>query len=70
MLEIVKEKPRPIVITDENADELGFTLGKKLGQIGDRAITEINALTERFGIEARIQIVLIDKDTGKPITHD
>jgi len=60
-----KKEPRPVVITDENAAVVGEALGRKLGQIGDKTAAEVNALTERFGIIAKIQIVLLNKETGE-----
>ena len=65
MEESQKKETRPIVITEENAVVVGEALGRKLGEIGDKTAAEVNALTERFGIIAKIQIVLLNKETGE-----
>ena len=67
-MEKTEVRQRIIEPTAANADEMGYALGKKIGEIGDKAVAQINALTSRFGVEAKIMIQLIDTKTGEPLT--
>ena len=66
-MERKERRKRVIEPTAENAEQLGAELGKRIGAIGDAAVEQINALTERFGVKAKIQVVLINSTTGQPL---
>ena len=66
-MEKKERRQRIIEPTANNAEQMGEELGKRIGAIGDAAVEQINALTTRFGVKAKIQVVLLDATTGQPL---
>lgn len=46
----------------EQLDQIGFELGKKLGQIGDEAAAKMNEILKIYGLSAKVAVQLSDKD--------
>jgi hypothetical protein len=66
----IKERKRKVnldTLAPEQADDIGFQLGKKTGEIGDKAIAEINKILEPYGLAAKFQVMYINKKTGEAV---
>ena len=63
-----KERSRkaPIeTMTSKEVEDIGMSLGSKIGEIGDKAAEEINRFAKVFGIKAKVAIQLYDEKTGQ-----
>lgn len=67
----IRERRRQVnvdALSPEDAERIGFELGKKAGEIGDKAAVEINKLTNIYGIKAKVAIQFYKEKTGELIT--
>ena len=65
----VQDRMRSVrtVNTKEDAEQIGFELGKKIGEITDKAAEDINNLTKTHGVKVKVAIQFYDSITGEPI---
>jgi hypothetical protein len=67
----IRERQRKVelaALAPEQVEQIGFQLGKKAGEIADKAAEEINKITQIYGLKAKIAIQWIDAKTGKPVS--
>ena len=63
-----RERERKVALENLNSKEvedLGMSLGTKLGEIGDKAAEEMNKYAKVFGMKVKVAVQLYDDKTGQ-----
>lgn len=51
----------------EQLDQIGYEIGKRIGEICDAAAVQVNKITEIYGVKAKIVVQLVNSETGEII---
>lgn len=67
----IRERQRSVDVESlqpDQAESIGFELGKRITEITDRAAEEVNKLTQIYGFKAKVAIQFVDSKTGESVT--
>lgn len=71
MAKTSKERQRKVdveALSPTQAESIGQALGKKIGEITDKAAEDINQLAGIYGLKAKVAIQFFNASTGEQVS--